>query len=117
MSRNRAAKLLTDPYAILRRPVLTEKSHDLIAAGSEGGEKAEGAKAHYTFEVHVKANRQQIKKAIEAAFGVKVDSVNTMIVKPRRKSFRGMAGKSGFSRIRKKAIVRLTKDSKQIELM
>jgi large subunit ribosomal protein L23 len=119
MSRNRAAKLLNNPYAILRRPILTEKSHDMIApkgAGAEGED--EERKGRYTFDVHVKANKQQIKRAIEAAFGVKVLAVNTMIVKPRAKSFRGMKiGTSGFSRARKKAIVRLTKDSKQIELM
>jgi len=112
MSQNRAAKLLTDPYAILRRPILTEKSHDMVSAGSD--EK----KSRYTFEVHVKANKQQILRAIEAAFGVKVESVNTMIVKPRSKSFRGArAGRPGFARQRKKAVVRLTKDSKQIELI
>ena len=98
MSRNRAAKLLNNPYAILRRPILTEKSHDMIAAGAEG-EGQEAKKGRYTFDVHVKANKQQIKRAIEAAFGVKVESVNTMIVKPRAKSFRGMKiGTSGFSR-------------------
>ena len=112
MSRNRAAKLLSDPYAILRRPILTEKSHDMVSAG------ADEKKGRYTFEVHVKANKQQIKRAIETAFGVQVQSLNTMIVKPRAKAFRGaQAGKSGFSRIRKKAIVRLTKESKQIELI
>ncbi|MFH0937930.1 MAG: 50S ribosomal protein L23 [Planctomycetota bacterium] len=117
MSRNRATNLLTDTYAILRRPILTEKSHDLIAAGTKGKENADVSKSQYTFEVHIKSNRHQIKKAIEAAFGVKVESVNTMIVKPRRKASRGKAAKAGFSRQRKKAIVRLTKDSKQIELM
>ena len=112
MSRNRAAKLLNNPYAILRRPILTEKSHDMISAGGE--EK----KGRYTFEVHVKANKMQIKRAIEAAFNVKVAAVNTMMVKPRPKSFRGMKiGTSGYSRARKKAIVRLTEDSKRIELL
>src|SRR5205823_3869350 len=111
MSRNRAAKLLSDPYAILRSPILTEKSHDMISAG------AEDTKRRYTFDVHVKANKEQIRRAVETAFGVTVDTVNTMIVKPRRKSFRGEFGHAGFSRMRKKAIIRLTKDSKQIELM
>ena len=97
MSRNRAAKLLSNPYAILRRPILTEKSHDMINPGGSG-DAAEGEekKGRYTFDVHVKANKQQIKRAVEAAFGVKVESVNTMIVKPRAKSFRGM--KIGWAR-------------------
>lgn len=114
MSRNRAAHLLADTYSILRRPILTEKSHDMIAAGADDANKG---KARYTFEVHVKASKHQIKKAIEAAFGVTVDAVNTIIVKPRKKAFRGMAGKSGFTRMKKKAIIRLAKDSKQIELI
>lgn len=112
MSRNRAAKLLSDTYSILRRPIMTEKSHDMYAEGTANEQK------RYTFEVHIKANKQQIRNAIQAAFGVKVETVNTIVVKPRRKAFRGStAGKSGFSRQRKKAIIRLTKDSKQIELI
>ena len=114
MSHKRAGNLLTDPYAILRRPILTEKSHDMISSG----ETDEKKNSRYTFEVHVKAGKHQIKRAIEAAFkGVKVASVCTMIVKPRKKAFRGGLRKMGFTRQRKKAIVRLTKDSKQIELM
>jgi len=111
MSHKRAAKLLTDTYAILRRPILTEKSHDMI---SEGAEKAS---SRYTFEVHVKSTKQQIKRAVEAAFGVKVKAVNTVLVKPRPKAFKGGMRKTGFTRMRKKAVVRLTKESKQIELM
>src|SRR5436305_1058128 len=116
MSKNRASHLLSDPYAILRRPVMTEKSHTLAAAAGEGKED-EGHKRRYTFEVHPKANKHQIRSAIEAAFGVTVDTVNTMIVKPRKKAFRGGARKAGYSRLRKKAVIRLTKESKQIDLM
>jgi large subunit ribosomal protein L23 len=118
MSRNRAAKLLSDPYSILRRPILTEKSHDMIAEGGGGEDDTKKGKARYTFEVHIKANKHQIKKAVEAAFGVTVAQINTMIVKPRQKAFRGAtAGRPGFTRQRKKAVIRLTKDSKNIELM
>lgn len=116
MSRNRASHLLSDPYAVLRRPIMTEKSHDLAAAPGEGKEE-ENKKRRYTFEVHPKANKHQIRSAIESAFGVKVETVNTMIVKPRKKSFRGGARVPGFSRLRKKAVIRLTKASKQIDLM
>lgn len=120
MSRNRAADLLSDAYSVLRRPVMTEKSHDMYAEPPEPKEGEEAPKVsqkRYTFEVHIKANKHQIKKAIEAAFGVKVLTINTMIVKPRPKAFRGGAKKQGFARQKKKAIVRLTKDSKQIELI
>ncbi len=116
MSKNRASHLLSDPYAILQRPVMTEKSHALAAQPAEGKE-ADAHKRRYTFEVHPKANKHQIRSAIEQAFGVVVDTVNTMIVKPRKKAFRGGARKAGFSRLRKKAVVRLTKESKQIDLM
>lgn len=111
MSHKRAEKLLHGAYAILRRPILTEKSHDMISAGADKGS------SRYTFEVHVKAEKAQIKRAVETAFGVKVESVNTVLVKPRRKAFQGGRRKAGFTRQRKKAIVRLQKGSKQIELM
>jgi large subunit ribosomal protein L23 len=112
MSRSRAANLLTDAYAVVIRPVLTEKSHDMLSLGEEH-------QARYTFEVHPKATKEQIKKAIEEAFEVKVASVNTMMVKPRRKSFRMVSGRGGvgFTRARKKAVVRLTRDSKTIDLI
>jgi len=118
MSRNRAAKLLSDPYSILRRPIMTEKSHDMASAGTETAEgEPTGVKRRYTFEVHPKANKHQIRAAIEAAFGVSVENINTMIVKPRKKALRGGARRAGYSRLKKKAVVRLTKDSKQIDLM
>jgi large subunit ribosomal protein L23 len=116
MSRNRASHLLSDPYAVLRRPIMTEKSHDMAAAPGEGKEE-ENKRRRYTFEVHPKANKNQIRAAIEAAFGVSVQAVNTMIVKPRKKSFRGGARVPGFSRTKKKAVIRLTAESKQIDLM
>ncbi|HYG74836.1 MAG TPA: 50S ribosomal protein L23 [Planctomycetota bacterium] len=113
MSHNRASQHLSDPYAVLRRPVLTEKSHDMASAGGE----EDPSQKRYTFEVHVKANKQQIKKAVEAAFGVQVETINTMIVKPRAKAFRGGGRKPGFTRMKKKAVIRLAKGSKQIELI
>ena len=57
---------MKSPYDIIKKPVLTEKSYDQMA------EKC------YTFEVDVHANKTEIRKAIEAVFGVKVDSVNTL---------------------------------------
>ncbi len=118
MSRNRAAKLLSDPYSILRRPILTEKSHDMIAMGGGGEDDTKKGLARYTFEVHIKANKHQIKKAVELFFVFKFAEINTMIVKPRQKAFRGVsAGRPGFTRQRKKAVIKLTRDSKLIELM
>ena len=57
---------MKDPRDIIKRPVITERSTELM------GEKK------YTFEVDVKANKTEVKDAIEAIFGVKVAKVNIM---------------------------------------
>jgi large subunit ribosomal protein L23 len=115
MSYKRAASLLKDPYAIVHRPILTEKTHAQLPVRMETGKEE---RARYTFEVHVKATKPQIKRAVEVAFGVKVASVNTILVKPRAKSFRTVTGRggTGYTRERKKAIVRLAK-GKTIDLI
>jgi large subunit ribosomal protein L23 len=62
------------PYAVLLRPIITEKSTVLTAQDK------------YVFEVDVRANKTQVKEAVELAFNVRVASVNTMKMKgkPRR---------------------------------
>ena len=89
-------------YDVILKPVITEKS----MAGM--GEKK------YTFLVHPEANKTQIKEAVEKMFpGTKVASVNTMNCDGKTKR-RGMTyGKTAAS---KKAIVKLTEDSKEIEI-
>jgi large subunit ribosomal protein L23 len=116
MSRNRAASLLGDAYSVIRRPILTEKTHDQIAVGQKPGKEKQ---ARYTFEVHPKATKPQIRKAIEVAFGVKVLSVNTIITMPKRKVFRlrGRGSRPGYRRTVKKAVIRLAPGSKGIELI
>ena len=64
---------MTDPYEIIERPLLTEKS----VAGAGLGK--------YTFRVRKAANKIEIAKAVEKVFNVKVDGVNTMIVKGKKK--------------------------------
>lgn len=59
---------------IIRRPLITEKNTILMEYGQ------------YTFEVAPAANKIQIKAAVEQAFKVNVKAVNTMNVKPRKKS-------------------------------
>ncbi len=56
-------------YEVLRRPVITEKNTGLQALGK------------YAFEVAGKANKPQIKQAVEKAFGVKVTAVNVVNVR------------------------------------
>ncbi len=84
-------------FEILRRPVITEKNTDLMEQNK------------YVFEADKRANKAQIKSAVEKAFKVTVISVNvaTASSKPR-----------GYGRLRgnrpswKKAIVTLSKGDK-----
>ena len=87
-------------YDVILKPVITEKS----MAGM--GEKK------YTFLVHTEANKSQIKEAVEKMFeGTKVKKVNTINMDGKNKR-RGMVyGKTAKT---KKAIVKLTADSKDI---
>ena len=62
-------------FDILRRPIVTEKSTLLQEQG------------RYAFEVSVRATKHDIKRAIEAAFDVKVVKVNTMNMKGKPKRF------------------------------
>ena len=87
-------------YDIIKKPVLTEKSYQDMA------------EKKFTFQVDVRANKTEIKQALESIFeGVKVDSVNTMrtIGKIKRQG-----RYSGRTPEVKKAIVTLKKDSKPI---
>ena len=65
----------------------------------------------YTFRVMKNANKHEIKSAVEKAFGVKVDKVNTVSV---RGKTRRMGRNEGVTPAWKKAIVTLAKDSKTI---
>lgn len=86
---------------IIRRPLITERSMDLI------GEKK------YTFEVAKNATKPEIAKAVEAMFeGTKVKAVNTISMKSKPKRLRFVEGRTAAW---KKAIVTLTEDSKTIE--
>lgn len=85
---------------IICAPVVTEKSSGL--AGRDV----------YVFKVDKKANKTQIKIAIEEAFGVKVKSINTLITKPKDKR----VGKhTGQTKTYKKAFVTLA-DGQSIEM-
>ena len=60
-------------YQVLKRPILTEKT-DFQRDDNQ-----------YVFEVDRSANKIQIKEAVETLFDVKVQAVNTMIMKPKRR--------------------------------
>jgi large subunit ribosomal protein L23 len=89
------------PYAVLVRPLVTEKS--TILAGQN----------QYVFEVARDANKMQIKQAVELAFSVHVKAVNVMNVRGRVRRFgHGPAAAPAW----KKAIVTLAEGHK-IELI
>ncbi|MCY0900029.1 MAG: 50S ribosomal protein L23 [Firmicutes bacterium] len=81
-----------NPYDVLLRPVITEASTDAMALNK------------YTFEVDPRANKVQIRQAVEEIFKVRVTKVNTLWTpaKPKR---RGTS--RGYTSRGKKAIVTL----------
>jgi large subunit ribosomal protein L23 len=83
---------------ILVKPIVTEKMTDL-------GEKLN----KYGFVVDKRANKIQIKKAVEEMYGVTVESVNTMVYAGKRKSrFTKTGVIAGKTKSTKKAVVTLT---------
>ena len=85
---------------IIKKPLLSEKSYDGIATKK------------YTFEVAKEATKTQIKAAVEEIFGVKVEKVTTTRVLGKVKRMGATSGKRADW---KKAVVKLTADSKTIE--
>ena len=77
---------------VIMRPVISEKSYALLSANK------------YTFRVHDRSNKTQVRQAVEEVFGVRVQGVRTACVKPKPKR-RGYS--SGKRRQWKKAIVTL----------
>ena len=79
-------------YDVILSPVITEKA----TLGSQHNQ--------VVFKVAVDATKPEIKRAIESLFNVKVRGVNTLLMKGKRKIFRGRKGKRADT---KKAVVRL----------
>lgn len=86
---------------IIKAPIITEKTADLAQNHNT-----------ITFSVDTRANKTQIKQAIEKIFNVEVESVNTINVHPKKKRV-GRYG--GYTNRTKKAIVKL-KEGSSIEL-
>ncbi|MFC1874567.1 50S ribosomal protein L23 [Chloroflexota bacterium] len=87
-------------YEVLRRPLITEKNASLQVQGK------------YAFEVSDRANKLQVKQAVETAFKVNVTAVNVMTVPGKKKRMRGREVQNPSW---KKAIVTL-KPGDKIEL-
>lgn len=89
-------------YDVIIKPVVTEKTMNDMADKK------------YTFYVHKEANKTQVKEAVEKMFdGVQVEYVNTMNLKGKK---RRRGNSVGMTPSRKKAIVQLKDNSKEIEL-
>ena len=84
---------MNSPYEVIIRPIVTERSFDLMEQGK------------YTFEVAKTAGKEEIAEAVEKLFGVHVVKVNTMQVKGKHKRVRYQT--MGMTRSWKKAIVTL----------
>jgi large subunit ribosomal protein L23 len=91
---------MRNPHDVIIKPIITERSMDDMAEGK------------YTFQVDRRTTKSEVKKAVETIFNVKVEKVSTMniIGKIKRQGLH-----SGKRPDWKKAIVKLTKDSKGIE--
>lgn len=85
---------------VIKSPVITEHSADLMMDKK------------YTFEVDPRANKTEVKTAVESSFNVKVIKVNTMNIKGKLKR---MGQHAGYRSDRKKAIVQLSEDSKDLD--
>ena len=91
---------MTNRHDIIIKPIVTEQS---MAAMAEN---------KYTFVVSKSANKTEIKKAVEAIFGVNVEKVNTLNYDGKVKRMGRSVGRTASF---KKAVVKLTADSKEIE--
>lgn len=71
---------MKDPRDIIKRPVITERTSEYMS------------ELKYAFEVDIRSNKTEIKKAVEAIFKVKVVSVNTMRVPGKLKRYGKYSG-------------------------
>ena len=101
LNADKLAWLMKTAHDIILKPVITENSMAGIADKK------------YTFKVATDATKVEIAQAVETLFpGAKVAKVNTISVRGR---FRRQGLHGGYTAASKKAIVTLTKDSKEIE--
>jgi len=85
-------------FEIIKAPIITEKSANIASNDRK-----------YVFKVDAKSNKTEIKQAIENIFKVKVDNINTVTVKPKKKR---VGRYTGLTSKYKKAIVTLALNNK-----
>lgn len=91
---------MKNPRDIIKRPVITERTSEFMA------------NKRYVFEVDIRANKTEIKQAIQDIFKVKVVKVNTQIVPAKPKRY---GRHEGYTSEWKKAFVQLSEDSQELE--
>ncbi|GIP41495.1 50S ribosomal protein L23 [Paenibacillus sp. J31TS4] len=91
---------MKNPRDIIKRPLITERSSEMMADKK------------YVFEVDLRANKTEIKQAVEQIFKVKVLQVNTMRMPAKPKRY---GRYNGYTSEWKKAIVSLSPESKELE--
>jgi len=91
---------MRNPHDIIRRPIITESTSDMMANKT------------YVFEVDLRSTKTEVKQAVEQVFKVKVEKVNTMRMPAKPKRY---GRYSGYTSEWKKAIVKLSPDSKELE--
>ena len=94
-------KVIGEAYRILKTPQVTEKATDLVK------------KNQYVFKVYSRANKNEVKKAIESVYGVDVISVRIINVPAKR---RRLGRQRGWRKGYKKAIVKI-KEGQKIEVL
>lgn len=87
---------MKDPRDVILAPVVSEKSYELIEENNT-----------YTFEVHTRAHKDEIRDAVQTVFGVRVLSVNTLNRKGKLKRTGYVMGRRKNT---KRALVKLAKD-------
>jgi large subunit ribosomal protein L23 len=92
-----------NPFSVVLRPLVTEKSTALSGVNK------------YIFQVDMRANKPQIKEAVEKSFNVTVMSVNVMVMKGKSHGGRRFRRRLTFSPDWKKAVVTLSPEDR-IEL-
>ncbi|MFW5647704.1 MAG: 50S ribosomal protein L23 [Candidatus Alkaliphilus sp. MAG34] len=91
---------MINPHDVIIRPIITETSMN------------EMANKKYTFVVDRRANKVEVKRAVEKIFDVEVEKVNTINM---RGKIKRMGANKGKRTDWKKAVVKLTPESKEIE--
>jgi len=91
---------MRDARDIIKRPIITEKTYQLMEENK------------YTFEVDRKSNKLEVKLAVQEIFNVKVEKVNIINAKPKKKR---VGRYTGLTRNKKKAIVKLAAGEKIAE--